>query len=466
MFVRRPLGEARFDEGGDEIAHAVFRNAKGLLDLERAQRSEAREQPVEQRRARGRTQDGHRLMHFAHARMGCIELVAQPLRSFAGGLGRDNGALAGPELGSERLGAHGSGQGQRPGRWRAPRDQGAGEEIERPQRRGRPRLLEGDRPGGQGEQLVAALGGREMRRGGRGPMQAIERGEGPVVRAIVGGRLGGLCCKLIRFSVICLAESEGGAMSGFKGRHFEGEIVLWAVRWYCRYGISYRDLEQMMGERGVNVDHSTIYRWVQRYAPEIEKRLRWQWRRPASTSWRVDETYIKVRGAWTYLYRAVDKDGNTIDFYLSPTRNTKAAKRFLGKALGGLKDWEKPEIINTDKAPTYTAAIAELKAEGKCPKDTQHRQVKYLNNVVEADHGKLKQLIRPVRGFKTLKTAYATIKGFEVMRALRKGQAAAFNLTRDICGEARLVERAFGLGACALTEAIQLIGKRMELEAA
>ena len=88
-----------------------------------------------------------------------------------------------------------------------------------------------------------------------------------------------------------------------------------------------------MGERGVPVDHSTIYRWVQRYAPEIEKRLRWQWRRPHSTSWRVDETYIKVRGQWTYLYRAVDKHGSTIDFYLSPTRNAKAAKRFLGKAL-------------------------------------------------------------------------------------------------------------------------------------
>ena len=134
-------------------------------------------------------------------------------------------------------------------------------------------------------------------------------------------------------------------MSEFKCRHFEGEIILWAVRWYCRYGISYRDLEQMMGERNVPVDHSTIYRWVQRYAPEIEKRLRWQWRRPQSTSWRVDETYIKVRGQWTYLYRAVDKHGNTIDFYLSPTRNAKAAKRFLGKALNGLKDWEKPEII-------------------------------------------------------------------------------------------------------------------------
>ena len=165
-----------------------------------------------------------------------------------------------------------------------------------------------------------------------------------------------------------------------------------------------------MAERGVSVDHSTLYRWVQRYAPEIERRLRWRWRRPRSRSWRVDETYVKVRGKWSYLYRAVDKLGNTIDFYLSPTRNTIAAKRFLGKALRGLKDWEQPEVINTDKAPTYAAALAELKAEGKCPKDTQHRQVKYLNNIVEADHGKLKQLIRPVRGFKSMKTAYATIK--------------------------------------------------------
>lgn len=252
------------------------------------------------------------------------------------------------------------------------------------------------------------------------------------------------------------SQAKGGrTVSDFKGRHFRGEIVLWAVRWYCRYGISYRDLEQMMAERGVSVDHSTIYRWVQRYAPEIEKR-------PRSRSWRVDETYVKVRGKWSYLYRAVDKLGNTIDFYLSPTRNTIAAKRFLAKALRGLKDWEQPEVINTDKTPTYAAALAELKAEGKCPEDTQHRQVKYLNNIVEADHGKLKQLIRPVRGFKSMKTAYATIKGFEVMRALRKGQAAIFNLTRDILGEARLVERTFGLGPSALTEAVQLVGERLE----
>ena len=173
-------------------------------------------------------------------------------------------------------------------------------------------------------------------------------------------------------------------MSDFKGRHFEGEIVLWAVRWYCRYGVSYRDLEQMLGERGVVVDHSTIYRWVQKYAPEMEKRLRWQWRVPRSTSWRVDETYVKVRGEWAYLYRAVDKHGDTIEFYLSPTRNTAAAKRFLGKAFRGLKDWEQPTVINTDKVPTYAAALAELKKEGKCPKPPSRRLVRVFRPVVEA----------------------------------------------------------------------------------
>jgi transposase, IS6 family len=147
-------------------------------------------------------------------------------------------------------------------------------------------------------------------------------------------------------------------MSDFKWRHFQDEVILWAIRRYCRYGMSYRDLEQMMGERGVAVDHSTIYRWVQKYAPEIDKRLRWLWRRPQSTNWRVDETYVKVRGKWTCLCRAIDKFENTIDFYLSPTRNAEAAKRLLGKALNGLKDWERPTVINTGKAPTYGMAIA------------------------------------------------------------------------------------------------------------
>ena len=168
-----------------------------------------------------------------------------------------------------------------------------------------------------------------------------------------------------------------------------------------------------------------------------------------------------MRGKWACLYRALDKLGNTIDFYLSATRNTRAAKRFLGKALKGLKDWEQPEVLNTDKAPTYAGALAELKAEGKCPMDTRHRQVKYLNNVIEADHGKLKQLIRPVRGFKTMKTAYATLKGFEVMRALRKGQSEMFALQGGIVGEARIVERAFGVGPCVLTEAMAWLQDRL-----
>ncbi|WP_417729129.1 IS6 family transposase [Roseovarius sp.] len=246
-------------------------------------------------------------------------------------------------------------------------------------------------------------------------------------------------------------------MSDFKARHFRGEIVLWAVRWYCRYGVSYRDLEEMMVERGHRVDHSTIYRWVQHYAPEIERRMRWQWRHSRSDSWRMDETYIKVRRKWAYLCLVVDKFGDTIDFYLSPTRNTKAAKRFLGKALKGLKSWEQPRVINTDKAPTYAAALAELKQEGKYPKDVLHRQVKYPNNVVEADHGKLKQRIKPVRGFKTMKSAYATIKGFEAMRALRKGQSRSFNLTGDINGETRMIERAFHLGPGALSEPMSML---------
>ena len=264
---------------------------------------------------------------------------------------------------------------------------------------------------------------------------------------------------LMRLPTLGLVLVRSVVMDDFKGRHFTGEVILWAVRWYCRYGISYRDLEEMLAERGIDVDHTTIYRWVQRYAPEMEKRLRWFWRRGFDPSWRLDETYVKVRGKWTYLYRAVDKRGDTIDFYLSPTRGAKAAKRFLGKTLRGLKDWEKPTKLNTDKAPSYGAAIAELKREGKLAPETEHRQVKYLNNVLEADHGKLKMLIKPVRGFKSMPTAYATIKGFEVMRALRKGQARAWCLQPGIRGEVRLIERSFGIGPSAMTEAMAMLNQ-------
>ncbi len=234
-------------------------------------------------------------------------------------------------------------------------------------------------------------------------------------------------------------------MSDFKWRHFQGTMILSCVRWYCKYGMSYRELEEMMLERGMTVDHTTIYRWVQHYAPEMEKRLRWYWKPTGGHSWRVDETYIRVKGQWMYLYRAIDKRGHTVDFYLSPRRNTKAAKRFLGKALRSIKPRAHPVSINTDKAPTYGPAIAELKKEGKCPKDMVHRQVKYLNNIVEADHGKLKRLIIPVRGFKSRKTAYATIKGFELMYMFKKGQMNLWKYGQGLTGEIRLIERQFGL---------------------
>ena len=234
-------------------------------------------------------------------------------------------------------------------------------------------------------------------------------------------------------------------MNDFKWKHFQGEIILGCVRWYCKYGISYRDLEEMMIERGVEVDHTTLYRWVQQYAPEIEKRLRWFYRPSLGESWRVDETYVKVKGKWKYLYRAITKSGKTLDFYLSSTRNVKAAKRFLGKALRKMKEYEKPDTINTDQAPSYGCAIKELKEEGLLHKGVLHRKVKYLNSIIEADHGKLKRLIKPTLGFKSMKTAYATIKGFEVMRMLRKGEFDMWTRGQEWKGEIRLIERQFDI---------------------
>lgn len=228
-------------------------------------------------------------------------------------------------------------------------------------------------------------------------------------------------------------------MNLFKGRHSTYEIIIWAVRWYCKYGISYRDLEEMLLERGVEVDHSTIYRWVQYYAPKILDKLKWYWKPQLGLSWRVDETYIKVKGKWVYLYRAIDSSGQTIDFYLSTTRNSKGAGRFLGKALKSIPYYSHPRSINTDQNPAYAKAIIVLKANAKCPPDLEHRQVKYLNNIIEADHGKLKRLIKPTLGFKSMKTAYATIKGFEIMRMFKKGQFDFWKYEQGIAGEIRII---------------------------
>ena len=201
----------------------------------------------------------------------------------------------------------------------------------------------------------------------------------------------------------------------------------------------------MLAERGIEVHASTICRWVQRYAPELDKRTAW-YRSRLSFSWRVDETYVRVKGYWKYLYRAIDKNGATLDFMLTDRRNTKAAKRFLGAALKRSRDWI-PRVINTDKNPAYTEAITALKREGLVPPELEHRQAKYLNNRLEGDHGKLKRLIRPTLGFQPMRTARATIKGFEVMRMVKKGQ---FSLWIEAVGggtEARFIDRLFGLYA-------------------
>jgi transposase-like protein len=232
-------------------------------------------------------------------------------------------------------------------------------------------------------------------------------------------------------------------LSLFKRRRFPVEILLLCVRWYCKYGISYRDLAEMMQERGVNVDPSRIFRWVQRYAPEIEKRVR-QYQGFRSGSWRVDETYIRVGGRWRDLFRAVDKHGQLIDFMPADRRNTRAAYRFLRKAFTTMGDYP-PSSITTDKLASYPKAIRRLRSEGVLSKDVEHRTSKYLNNVIEADHGALKRVIRPTRGFQRMKTADATIKGFETMRMIRRGHCLLQTL--GVIGEIRLVNQLFGLAA-------------------
>jgi putative transposase len=166
-------------------------------------------------------------------------------------------------------------------------------------------------------------------------------------------------------------------MIDFKGSHFEKEIILWGVRWYVAYPISYRQLEEMMGERGVAVDHSALSRWVITYAPEFEKQFRRR-QRPVGRSWRVDETYVKIKGKWAYLYRAVDKDGQTVDFLLTPQRDRAAAEAFLRKTI---RTQGLPEKITIDQSGSNTAAITQY---NKTHTTTSiMRQSKYLNNLVE-----------------------------------------------------------------------------------
>ena len=204
----------------------------------------------------------------------------------------------------------------------------------------------------------------------------------------------------------------------FKGRHFDHEIIILCVRWYVTYKLSYRDLANMMAERGIGVAHTTIMRWVQRYIPEFEKRWS-RYARPVGTSWRVDETYIKLKGKWVYLYRGVDKEGQTIDFFLSEHRDMAAAKQFLQQAI------EKqgiPQKITLDGNVASHAVIAEFQEEKVLPDALIVRTSCYLNNVIEQDHRRVKQRVRPMLGFKCFEHAGVTISGIELIHQIRKGQ--------------------------------------------
>nr|WP_309101828.1 IS6 family transposase [Fredinandcohnia onubensis] len=206
----------------------------------------------------------------------------------------------------------------------------------------------------------------------------------------------------------------------FKWKHYEPEMILHVVRWYLRYSLSLRDLVEMMEERGICVAHTTIMRWVHQYGPELDKRIR-PYSRRTNDSWRMDETYIKVKGQWMYLYRAVDSEGNTIDFYLSKTRDAKSAKRFFKKALAS-SHVSHPRVITVDKNSAYPVAIQTLKEEKRMPEGIQLRQRKYLNNIVEQDHRFIRKRVRSMLGLKSFRTATLILIGIEAVHMMKKGQ--------------------------------------------
>ena len=216
-------------------------------------------------------------------------------------------------------------------------------------------------------------------------------------------------------------------MISFKGAQFPKGVILFAVFFYVRYTVSYRDLEEIMAERGVEVDHATLNRWVAKYSPLIANSARRR-KAPTDRSWRMDETYIKVKGEWVYLYRAVDKLGKTLDFMLSRKRNKTAATRFFARALevNGL-----PRKIVIDKSGANTAGITAINRMLKrfgCPIPVEMVRIKFLNNIVEQDHRSIKKRIRPMLGFKSFVSASATLEGIEVASMIRKGQ-----LTPGLC---------------------------------
>ena len=202
----------------------------------------------------------------------------------------------------------------------------------------------------------------------------------------------------------------------FKGAHFPKEVILMGVRWYVAYPLSTRHVEELMEERGVELDHATMNRWVIKYSPQLEEAFHRR-KHQVWLSRRMGETYIKVKGEWRYLYRAVDKHGQTIDFLLTKERDEQAAKRFLTKAI---RRHGVPEKITIDGSAANEAAIKSYNKEHGTA--IVIRQIKYLNNIVEPDHRGVKRVTRPMLGVKSFEAAHDTLVGIELMHMIKKRQ--------------------------------------------
>ena len=198
----------------------------------------------------------------------------------------------------------------------------------------------------------------------------------------------------------------------FAGFCFPADVIVLAVRWYLRFALSYRDVEELLAERGIQVDHVTIYRWVQRFTPLLAEAAR-PCRHAAGDRWQVDETYVKVAGRWRFVYRAIDQFGQVIDVFVSPRRDTAAARRFFEQAIGTTR--RAPVEVITDKAAAYPAMLEELLP------GAWHRTDRYANNHIEADHGRLKARLRPMRGLKQDRSAKIVIAGHGLVQNVRRG---------------------------------------------
>jgi len=204
----------------------------------------------------------------------------------------------------------------------------------------------------------------------------------------------------------------------FKRLHYPLDVIAQCVRWYLAYALSLRNLEEMMAERGVIVDHSTLQRWVIRLVPLLDKAFR-RHKRTVGRRWRMDETYIRIKGQWKYLYRAVDTAGQTVDFLLTAKRDAAAALRFFRKAI---RHHGEPAMVTIDKSGANTAALGILNAGKEKEKCITVRQSKYLNNLIEQDHRNLKRRIRPMLGFKSFRRSQTILAGIELVQMIRKGQ--------------------------------------------